>query len=280
MYIDAPEEAIEDDFENLVFGNHPLGFNILGTTESVKSFTENDFKKFVKENLDTRKLVFSSIGNIPFSKIKKFADKYLAHIPERKASHKRVLFKGYKPRLLEKKRACMQAHCMIGQVAYKLKDEKRIPFFMLVNLLGGPAMNSKLNLSLREKYGFVYAIEANYTPLIDTGLFSIYFATEKKQLEKSIHLVLKELKKMKEKPFGATQLHVCKEQLMGQLAMAEESNINFMQMMGKSMLDLGTIDTLENLFSKIKKVSAKELRDISNEMFNEDELCFLKYIPQ
>lgn len=280
MYIDAPEDAIQDDFENLVFGNHPLGFNILGTTDSVRSFKEKDFKRFVKENVDTKKLIFSSVGNIPFSKVKKFADKYIGIIPERKATHKRVLFKGSKPSILEKKRTALQTHCMIGRPAYKLKDKKRIPFFMLVNLLGGPAMNSKLNLSLREKYGFVYAIEANYTPFVDTGLFSIYFATEKKQLDKSLQLVYKELAKMKEKTLSTTQLHLCKEQLMGQLAMAEESNINFMQMMGKSMLDMGYIDSLEHLFSIIKKVSAKELREISNEIFNEDDLCLLKYIPQ
>lgn len=280
MYLDTPEDAIQDDFENLIFGKHPLGFNILGTSDSVMTFKDRDFKKFVKENVDTHKLIFSSIGNIPFSAVKKLADKYLAPIPERNATSKRILFKGYRPSLLEKKRPTGQAHCMIGRPAYKIKDKKRMPFFMLVNLLGGPAMNSKLNLALREKYGFVYAVEANYTPFIDTGLFSVYFATEKKQLDKSIQLVLKELKKMKEKPLSPTQLHLCKEQLMGQLAMAEESNINFMQMMGKSMLDLGYIDSLEKIFAGISKVTAKELREIANEIFNEQELSYLKYIPQ
>jgi predicted Zn-dependent peptidase len=168
---------------------------------------------------------------------------------------------------------------MIGRTAYKLNDERRIPFFMLVNLLGGPAMNSRLNLALREKYGFVYGVEANYTPFIDTGLFSIYFATEKKQLDKSIHLVLKELRKLQEKPLGSMQLHMCKEQLMGQLAMAEESNINFMQMMGKSILDLGDVDTLEVIFAKIRQIKAKTLVGLSREIFDEDELSFLKYIP-
>jgi predicted Zn-dependent peptidase len=150
---------------------------------------------------------------------------------------------------------------------------------MLVNLLGGPAMNSRLNLALREKYGFVYAVEANYTPFVDTGLFSIYFATEKKQLEKSLNLVLKELRRFKEKPLGALQLHSSKEQLMGQLAMAEESNINFMQMMGKSLLDTGRIDTLEDIFDKIRKMSASRIMELSEEMFNENDLSFLKYIP-
>jgi len=279
MYSDTPEDAIYDDFESIVFDKHPLGFNILGTADTVKSFQVKDFKKFLKDNVDTERLLFTSVGNIPFAKVKAFADKYLSSIPSRNATHSRKLFKKYKPSVVEKSRSTLQAHCMIGRTAYKLNDERRIPFFMLVNLLGGPAMNSRLNLALREKYGFVYGVEANYTPFIDTGLFSIYFATEKKQLDKSIHLVFKELKKLQEKPLGSMQLHMCKEQLMGQLAMAEESNINFMQMMGKSILDLGDVDTLETIFIKIRQIKAKTLVDLSREIFNEDELSFLTYIP-
>ncbi|MBX9853564.1 MAG: insulinase family protein [Cytophagaceae bacterium] len=279
MYADTPEDAIQDDFESLIFGEHPLGFNILGTPGTVKAFKEKDFKKFVRETLDTEKLIFSSIGNIPFKKVKVMADKYLAPISACTANHMRIPFKKYIPSTIESRKNIHQAHCMIGRTAYKLKDERRIPFFMLVNLLGGPAMNSKLNLELRERNGFVYNIEANYSPLIDTGLFSIYFATEKKQLEKSIRLVLKELDKFKNTRLGSLQLHYCKEQLIGQLAMAEESNINFMQMMGKSILDLGYVDSLEDIFNRIKKVTATEIMEISNDIFKQESLSFLKYIP-
>lgn len=279
MYSDTPEDAIHDDFESMVFGNHPLGYNILGIPETVNRFKEKDFKKFINDNLDTERLVFSSVGNIPFARVKALADKYLASIPRHRASAKRKLFRKSRPQQKEKLRNSLQAHCVVGRTAYRIDDDRRIPFFMLVNLLGGPALNSKLNLALREKYGFVYAVEANYTPFIDTGLFSIYFATEKKQLDKSLQLTLRELRKFKEKSLTTMQLHLCKEQLMGQLAMAEESNINFMQMMGKSLLDLDKIDTLEEVFDKIRKVKAVTFLEIANEIFDEDQLSMLKYIP-
>ena len=280
MYQDTPEDAIQDNFEGLVFKSHPLGFNILGTAESVKSFRTDTFKKFIKEHLDTSKIVFSSIGNIPFKKVKELAEKYFSDIPSSHSSKKRVPFKKYKPSTVIIEKPITQAHCVIGRNAYAIKDKKRIPFFMLTNILGGPGLNSRLNLSLREKNGLVYNIEANYSPFIDTGLIEIYFGTEKKQLNKTLDLALKELKKLKTVPLSTTQLHNSKEQIMGQLAMTEESNISLMQLMGKSILDLGYIDSIEDIFKQIRKVTSQELLELANELFNEDELTFLKYIPQ
>lgn len=278
MYYDAPDEAIQDDFEQLIFNNHPLGYNILGTPESVKSFKKTHFEKFIFENIDTTKLVFSSIGNIPFSKIKKMCEKYFSDIPTFRSDNKRITFNGYIPKKEIVSRSVSQAHCVLGSTAYELKHENRLKFFMLINILGGPGMNSRLNLALREKFGFVYNIEASYTPFIDTGMMSVYFGTEKKQLERSINLILKEFKKLREIPLGTLQLHTSKVQLMGQLAMAEESNINFMQMMAKSILDLGYIDSLEDIFFKIEKITAIELQEVAQEMFVEDQLSFLSYI--
>jgi predicted Zn-dependent peptidase len=280
MYDDTPEDAIQDNFESVIYGSHPLGYNILGTKESVNSFKRSDFKKFIKENFDTRKLIFSSVGNIPFEKVKAWAEKYLSDIPAVSSKHKRILFKKYTPKIVEKIRPIHQAHCMIGLPAYPLKDEKRIPFYMLVNLLGGPGMNSRLNLSLRERHGYVYSVEASYNSFIDTGLFSIYFGTEKKQLQKSVSLVLKELKKLKEVPLGSMQLHSCKVQLMGQLAMSDENKVSFMQMMARSMLDLDEVVSLEAIFKKIKGISARQLRQLANESFREDEFSYLTYLPE
>ncbi|HEY8402809.1 MAG TPA: pitrilysin family protein [Cytophagaceae bacterium] len=280
MYYDTPEDSIQDEFEQLVFENHALGYNILGTADSVKSFSKQDFLNFISENLDTEKIVFSSIGNIPFSKVKKLCDKYLKDIPRKRSVKKRALFKGYKAKEVSKHRAISQAHCVIGRTTYGLLDKKRLPFFMLINLLGGPGMNSRLNMALRERHGFVYNVEAQYTPFIDTGLLSIYFGTEPGQLNKSLQVALKEIKKIKEVPLGSMQLHLCKEQLIGQLAMAEESNISFMQMMGKSLLDQGQIDSLNDIFDRIKKITSKELQEIANEVFQDKELSFLTYIPE
>ncbi|QHT67045.1 insulinase family protein [Rhodocytophaga rosea] len=279
MYYDSPEDAIQDEFDNVLFGDHSLGNNILGTSESVRSFHKEDFKQFILENLNTGRIIFSSVSNLPFNKVVKLAQKYLSDIPGFSAHPERLPFSGYIPKKLAKSRVITQAQCAIGRTAYALNDEKRLPFFMLVNILGGPGMNSRLNLALREKHGFVYAIEANYTPYVDTGFVAVYFGTEKRQLNKSIALTLKEMRTLKEKKMGAVQLHTAKEQLMGQLAMSEESNLNFMLMMGKSMLDLDRIDTLPEIFEDIRQVTASDLQDIANEMFNEDQLSILTYLP-
>lgn len=279
MYYDAPEDAIQDDFDGVVFDNHPLGKNILGTAESVKSFTRDDFKSFILENLDTERLIFSFVGNLPLKKVVKMAEKYLKDIPRFTAKSDRLLFKGYHPKNLKVSRSLTQAQCAIGRTAYPINDNKRLPFFTIINILGGPGMNSRLNLALREKYGFVYAIDATYNPYIDTGLLGIFFGTEPKQVDKSIKLVLKELKLFRNQPLGTLQLHRAKEQLMGQLAMAEENNISLMLMMGKSLLDSGRIESLEDIFSSIKKISSSELQDIANEMFDEDQLSILSFLP-
>jgi predicted Zn-dependent peptidase len=278
MYLDTPEDALQDEFDKVVFGNHPLGNNILGTEESVKSFSRKNFKEFIRENLDTNKLIFSCVGNISLDHVKKLSKKHLVKIPAKHNNRKRKPFGNYVPKNETKHRNIIQAQCAIGRPAYPIGNARRLPFFMLVNILGGPGMNSRLNLALRERHGFAYSIDANYNPFMDTGLFSILFGTDPKQLERSVQIVLKELEKLKTKSLGKVQLHRAKEQLMGQLAMAEENNTSLMLMIGRSMLDLDKIDSLETVFDHIRKIKSKDLQNIANEIFDFDTLCMLKFV--
>ncbi|WP_114784070.1 M16 family metallopeptidase [Botryobacter ruber] len=279
MYHDNPEEAIVDEFDAVVYKDHPLGNNILGTKESVSGFVKQDFLNFIDRNLSTDALVFCSVSNLPFEKVVKLAEKYLSELPTITKQRDRQPVTLYAPRAVTIEKPISQAHCVLGGPAYALNDDRRIPFFMLVNILGGPGMNSRLNLAVREKHGLVYTIDANYATYIDTGLHSIYFGTEKKQLKRTTALVLKELKRLREQPLGSLQLHMAKEQLMGQLAMAEESNIGLMMMMGKSILDQGKIDTLNEIFAQIKAVTSSSLMDIANDTLQEDQLSYLNYVP-
>ncbi|TPE45149.1 M16 family metallopeptidase [Pontibacter mangrovi] len=279
MYLDTPEEAIVDEFDAVVFDGHPLGNNILGTKESVSGFQKQDFLDFLDRNLSTDALVFCSVSNLPFEKVVKLAEKYLSDIPSIKKHRERVPFTGYTPKAVTIEKPISQAHCVIGCPAYALADDRRIPFFMLNNLLGGPGMNSRLNLAVREKHGLVYTIDSNYATYIDTGLLSIYFGTEKKQLKRTTSLVMKELKKLREKQLGSLQLHTAKEQLMGQLAMAEESNMGLMMMLGKSVLDQGKAESLNEIFDKIKSIEAHDLMDIANDVLREENLSILNYVP-
>ncbi|HSZ26500.1 MAG TPA: pitrilysin family protein, partial [Cytophagaceae bacterium] len=167
MYLDSPEDAIQDDFESILFGNHPLAHNILGTQKSVRSFHQKNFKQFLKENLDNSRLLFVSIGNMPFEKIKKYCELHLSEVPYIVSKKKRMKFSGTKQVSRVVKKTISQAHHMVGKVGYSVKDKRRVPLFMLSNLLGGPAMTSRLNMALRERKGLVYSIDANYTALSD-----------------------------------------------------------------------------------------------------------------
>lgn len=280
MYNDSPEDAIQDDFDQLVFANHALGNNILGTPETVNSFGREELFQFINENLDTEQIVISSVSRLPFAKVVKVAEKYLGNIPFKKTTRVRQAPGIYSPIIQEKERSITQAQCAMGQPAYALGDDRRLPFFMLVNLLGGPGMNSRFNLSLREKYGFVYSIEANYTPYLDTGFLGVFFGTEQKQLSRSISLINKELKRIREVPLSTLQLHQTKVQLMGQMAMSEESNMSFMLMMAKSLLDTGRVDTLPEIFTEIQAITAEQLQTIAQDMFNPDHFSYLTFIPE
>ncbi|QRR01956.1 M16 family metallopeptidase [Dyadobacter sandarakinus] len=280
MYVDSPEDAIQDDFDELVFPDHALGKNILGTNETVSSFDREHLFRFIHDNIDTERIVVSSVSRLPFAKVIKTAEKYLGQVPHHRTERTRTAPIHYAPVSLQKERPIQQAQCAMGQPAYALQDDRRLPFFVLINLLGGPGMNSRFNLSLREKYGFVYSIEANYTPYLDTGFTGIFFGTEKKQLAKSINLIHKELKRIRQVPLSVLQLHQTKVQLMGQLAMSEESNMSFMLMMAKSLLDTGKVDSLPEIFAEIEQITAAQLQEIAQEMFDEANFSYLTFIPE
>lgn len=281
MYLDSPDDNLQDELDTLIFKGHSLGYNILGTTQSVSGFEQKDFQTFINENMNTEEIIFSSVSTHSFQTIKKWAEKYLSNIPKKSNNQKnRTQFSNYQPQNSTKFHHATQAHCAIGTTAYSIQEEKRLPFFILSNILGGPALNSRLNWSLREKNGLVYSVDANYQPYTDTGLFAIYFATEPKQSDKSLNLVLKELKNLRTQKLTAIQLHKAKEQVLGQLAMAEEGNQSFMLMMGKSWLDNGKIEKIEEIFAQIRQITSEQLLEVANEIWDEKRLSILKYLPQ
>lgn len=280
MYYDSPEDAIQDDFDELIYPNHPLGGNILGTPETVESFSREDLQQFIAENYDTHRIVFASVSNLPFKQVVKVAEKYLRDVPLQHTSRHRRTPVDYVPRQTRVERPITQAQCALGRPAYGLTDPRRLPFFMLVNLLGGPGMNSRLNLNLREKNGLVYSIDASYTPYLDTGFLGIYFGTDLKKMERAQSLIMKELKRLRDQPLTTLQLHQTKEQLVGQLAMAEESNNSFMLMMAKSLLDIDRVESLSDIFTDIKAVTAAQLQDLAQESFVEDQFSSLTFIPE
>lgn len=276
-YKDSPSELIFDDFEDAVFRNHPLGRNILGTSKLLKKIKREDIFSFIQRNYNTDQMVFASVGNIPFNKLVYMFEKYFSNIPARLRTFEREKFSAYVPIESTLKKGTFQVHTIIGNLGFSLKDPRRLALHLLCNIIGGPGMISRLNLALRERNGYSYNIESSYTPYSDTGIFSVYFSTDKAFLDKCYDLVFKEFNLLQNKPLGLVQLKKAKQQIIGQLAISNESFENQMLSIGKSYLVYDKVDTLEEIISKIEAISSKELMDIANEVLQRDRLSFLTY---
>jgi predicted Zn-dependent peptidase len=276
-YLDSPAELIFDDFEEMIFPSQPIGRNILGNPESVRSFTRETISGYLSENYLPGQMVFCSVGNIPDDRILKLFRKYFSVVPPASGPGREIRNWVYKPGTLKKKMDTYQNHCVIGNIAYDLRDRRRMGMFLLNNILGGQGMNSRLNMSLREKNGLAYNIESSYNPYCDTGVFSIYFGTESQNLERSISVTLNELKKLRESKLGTLQLSKAKNQLKGYLTRGYENYESLMLSMGKSLLVFDRIDTIEEICRKIDEVSASEIIDISNEVLEPARLSTLIY---
>ncbi len=280
MYRDTPEDAIQDEFDEQIFPNHSLGKNILGTTETVSSFRRKDFKDFLYRNLDTRKVVISSVGNYPAKKLFRLVKKHLNDVPEKTQTHGRIPATGYTPSRIELKKSISQAHFAMGMPAFHLTHKSRFPYFFMINLLGGPGMNSKLNLSLRERHGLVYGVDTNYAPYQDTGQMGIYFATDARNLKRAQRLMMKEIEQLKQKSLGNMQLHKAKQQIKGQLAMSEENKNAYMLMMAKSLLDLNKLPNLNDIFKRIDAITSSQLQDLAIETLDISKMSTLTYLPE
>jgi predicted Zn-dependent peptidase len=276
-YLDTPAELIFDDFEEMAFQGQPLGRNILGTPATVKLFKKRDVERFILNNYDTHRMVFCSVGDIPDEKILKLFSKYFGSMPARTRKNGNGKTASYTPSSLTKHKKTYQNHCIIGNVAYPVMDKRRMGMFLLNNILGGQGMNSRLNLSLREKRGLAYNVESSYNAYFDTGIFLIYFGTDSQNLEKSITLTYSELNRLRSTKLGTIQLTKAKNQVKGYLARGFEHHESLMLSMGKSLLVMNKIDTLEEICSKIDLITSSQLLDISNEVFEPSRLSMLIY---
>ncbi|WP_199119989.1 pitrilysin family protein [Pedobacter sp. ASV28] len=278
-YLDQPEEAINDDFEDMLFKGHQLGRNILGTPETVSRLSKKDIRSFIQNEYRTDQIVIAVLGNYPFNKLTKLGEKYYADVPEKTSANKRMA-PTVNPafhQVIDKQ--ISQSHCMMGTQAYSLHHPYKTGLLLLNNIFGGNGMSSVLNLQLREKYGIAYTIESAYSPLSDTGIFAIYFGTDKEKTEKAMQLIRREMTKLKQKPLTTVQLHKAQNKFIGQIALGEENRIGLIIAMAKSLLDYDKIDSLQTVFHKIREVSTEDMANIVNEVFDEKKLTALVFNP-
>ncbi len=275
-YKDDPGETIYEEFENIVFKNHPLGRNILGTRANIKKTNRSSLQNFVKRTYNTNEMVISSSGNIKFEKLRRLCEKYFCQENNiRNFSRKPPIFQDSVK--IAKNKNIHQTYHIMGNEAYPANHPKKNAFILLNNILGGPGMNSRLNMGIREKYGFCYHIESNYTHYSDAGLFSVFLGTDAQHFNRSIDLVYKELNKLKQKKLGTLQFHRAKQQIMGQLAIANESRASEIIAMGKSMILYDTVDTIDEIKVKIDRISAEDIQETANEVFNTEKFTTLTF---
>lgn len=276
-YLDSPSDKIFDDFEEHLFKGHSLGNNILGTKNRVQGFARSNLQEYVKRFFTTENMVISFVGEIGRNRLEKILEEDFKHCILGKHSETTEKFELNKRFKIRTKEANYQVHAIVGGIAPNYKEESRRGMTLLTNILGGPALNSRLTLSIREKYGYSYNVEANYTPYVDTGFWSVYLGTDPKYIDKSIALIYKELKLLRTKKLGVLQLNRAKEQLKGHLALGMDSNSGLMLGLGKSLLLFNQIDTIQEIYQGIDKLEASELLEIANQYFSEEncnELIF------
>jgi len=276
-YKDDPAELIFDDFEELIFKNQALGKNILGNPKDLRRFTKKDIESFITKNYHTDEMVICSVGDIPFKKVIKLATKYFGQIEANPRARERNKIENYTPEIRTENKGTYQTHCIIGNIAYNVQDKKKIILTLLDNLLGGPGLNSRLGLLLREKHGLAYHVESNYTPYSDIGVFSIYFGTDKENLNKCKKLIRKEFELLKTKKLGIVQLKKAKRQLFGQIAISSENNANVMLSIGKSFLLFNKADDLDIIKEKIEAITVEDIQEVANEILNFDKMSMLVY---
>ncbi|MDL2221137.1 insulinase family protein [Parabacteroides sp. OttesenSCG-928-N08] len=276
-YEDNPSELIFDDFENMLFDGHALGHAILGDEQSLLSFTSETGLSFMQRYYQPSNMICFSMGRMDAKRVFKRAERLLGDLPSSAAEKKRVVPALPHPFEQKMDKETHQSHVMIGGRAYHLHDTKRTALFLLNNLLGGPGMNNRLNLLLREKHGLVYSVESNITSYTDTGVSSIYFGTDPKHRKRAIGLVHRVLKELRENKLSTSQLAAVKRQAIGQLVVASDNRESQFLGLGKSFMHYNRYDYLPEVFARLEKVTAEQLNEIANELYDPSQLFTLIY---
>ena len=274
-YRDTPADEIFDEFENLIYRDHQLGRNILGTIDLVSRYRRDDIVRFHKQHYAPDRMVLACIGNISFDDFMKLANKYFADRQGNALPFERIPFVANAPATRVEERSSHLTHVVMGGLAYKYTDERKLKMILLNNILGGPGMNTRLNLNIREKYGFAYTIESQYNAYSDTGLVSVYMGVDPDSLDKAVGLVFKELEKLRVRKMGTMQLHHAKQQLVGQLALGRESGMSELLAVTRSMLMNEPIETVPDIIHTIEVVSADDLLEEANLVFDPNRLSTL-----
>ena len=276
-YLDNPSEQIFDDFEELLYPNHPLGHSILGQPDLLRKFKSEDALRFVKRYYQPENMVLFLTGDVNTNRFFKLAEKLMKDIPSVPVTRESATLPIYVPTQVIRKIGSNQSHVMLGCPAYDSHDDKRSILYLLNNILGGPGMNSRLNVTLRERRALVYQVESNITSYNDTGLFSIYFGTAHEDVKRCLDYTYRELEQLCQKPLSNQQLQAAKKQLIGQIGVSSDNYESIILGMAKRYFNKGSIEPQSKLFDRIQSLTAQQLQDVSNEILDPKHLTLLQF---
>ena len=283
LYRDSPSELIFDEFEERYFGTHPLAHNILGSKKNVRHFTPAMLKQFMASHYTPDRMVISVVGDVEFRRLVHLCEKYFAFgspsatPPSPIATPAAIAPQASLFRTTVHKHT-HQVHLLVGGAAPTLYDSSKTAFTLLNNIIGGPAMNSRLNVAVREREGFCYSIESQYVPFTDAGLFYIYAGVDNDAADRSTELILNELRALRDHPLTAQHLKAAQTQLIGQMAITNDSGLNEMQSIGKACLNFGHADTLDEMNRDILALTPADLQEAANTFLTEANLSYLYYV--
>ena len=280
LYRDSPAELIYDEFEERFFGSHPLAHNILGTKRNVRRFTSAMLSDYMHRHYTPDRMVVSVVGNVDFKRLIHLCEKHfgleggMENVDNSTPSPDSFQLSTFNTHL---NKHTHQVHMLIGGVAPTLFDNQKTAFTLLNNILGGPAMNSRLNVAVREKEGFCYTIESQYVPFTDAGLFYIYAGVDSGASERATQLILAQLRQLCDVPLTPQQLHAAQTQFIGQMAITNDSGLNEMQSIGKAYLNFDHVDTLDEMNRDILALTPTDIQSVAQQYLREETLSGLYY---
>ncbi len=276
-YMDAPSERIFDDFEALVFKGHSLGYNTLGTKETVSGFSREHLSAYLERQFVASNMVLSFVGDIPFETVVAQLEIDFGTVKAGAVLRNDAAIPPFEAFRLREKKSNFQTHTVIGGIAPSYNDDYRRSMTLLTNVLGGPALNSRLTLLIREQYGYAYNIEAGFSSYADTGLWSIYMGTDKKYLKRALELIYKELAIICDRGLSEVEMANAKEQLKGHIALSLDSNLELMFNLAKNVMIHGKVDSVREIYDQIDSITAEEIHNVANAHFTPDLLGELIY---
>lgn len=284
-YKDSPAELIFDDFENLIFQGHALGHNILGESDGLRRMKHDDIRCFTQRLYVPSRMVFFVKGNVSPQTVLKELQRAFKHtalntLPSSAGTTtpNRTPPPPYQAQEVVIQKDTHQAHVMMGTRSFAADDKRHLALYLLNNILGGPGMNSRLNLALRERNGLVYSVESSAIAYTDTGVWSIYFGCDPEDVTRCKRLVLKELKRLTDAPLSTAALAAAKQQLIGQMGVSYDSFENVAIGMGKRYLHYGTTQTYASMCQRIEALTSEELYATACELFRPEHLTTLVYL--